>query len=146
MKTRIDLRNVLPAAYKPLIDLDKFVYQTGIDRLQLEMIKIRASQINGCAYCMNKHIEDALKYGEEPRRIYVMSAWREAVQWFSEEDRVILSMTEEITNIADHGLSDETYERAIALFGEEKTGQVLIAIVNINAWNRIGVALNKHPV
>lgn len=146
MKTRFNLGKVFPAAYQPLVELDKLIYQTGIERLQLEMIKIRASQINGCAYCMNKHIEDALKHGEKPGRIYVMSAWREAKKWFSEEDQVILAMTEEVTHISQHGLSDETFDKALELFGELKTGQILVAIVNINAWNRIGVSLNLHPV
>jgi AhpD family alkylhydroperoxidase len=125
--------------------MSQFVANAGIDKLQQELIKIRASQINGCAYCMNMHSKEALKYGEDPKRLYVLSAWREAGNWFSKEDQVILKLTEEITLIADHGLSDQTYEEAVAFFGEEMTAKLIIAVININGLNRMGVALNMHP-
>jgi AhpD family alkylhydroperoxidase len=130
---------VQPAAYRAMNELDKYVNASGIDKLHREMIKIRASQINGCAYCVDQHTGDARKLGETEQRIYLMSVWREAKNVFNEEEQLLLAMTEEITLIHRHGLSDELYEQAINRWGEEKTAQVLMAIITINAWNRIGV-------
>jgi AhpD family alkylhydroperoxidase len=125
--------------------LDNYIKTTGIGALQNEMIRIRASQINGCAYCVNEHTHDARDKGETEQRIYLMSVWREAGAIFTEEEQLLLAMTEEITLIHQHGLSDELYEKAMKLLGEEKTAQVIMAIITINAWNRIGVGLNMHP-
>jgi AhpD family alkylhydroperoxidase len=136
---------VQPDAYKALLELNKYVARTGIDKLQREMIKIRASQINGCAYCVNSHTRDARKLGETEQRIYLMSVWREAPNVFNEEEQLLLEMIEEITLIHQHGLSDNLYNKAISLFGEEKTAQIIMAIITINAWNRIGVSLSMHP-
>jgi AhpD family alkylhydroperoxidase len=145
MANRLNLAKLLPESYRKLLELDQLVSESGLDKLQQELVKIRASQINGCAFCLNLHINDAIKFGEEPKRIYVLSAWKEAEKWFSEEDRAILALTEEVTLIADGGLSEETYSKSVKLFGPEKTAKLIIAIVNINAWNRLGVALNMHP-
>ncbi|MEO8855109.1 MAG: carboxymuconolactone decarboxylase family protein [Ginsengibacter sp.] len=145
MATRFLMGKVQPDAYKALLELDKYVARTGIDKLQREMIKIRASQINGCAYCVNSHTRNARKLGETEQRIYLMSVWKESPNIFNEEDQCLLAMTEEITLIHQHGLSEDLYNKAIALFGEEKTAQIIMAIITINAWNRIGVSLNMHP-
>ena len=145
MAKRFILRELIPDTHQIFMQLSQAVTKLGIDKLQQELIKIRASQINGCAYCLNKHCMDAIKYGEDPKRLYVLSAWREAKNWFSKEDQVILKLTEEITLIANHGLSDQTYEEAIALFGEEMTAKLIVAVININALNRLAVSLNEHP-
>ena len=145
MESRFKMGEVQPEAYKLLFELNKYVLKSGIDKLQREMIKIRASQINGCAYCVNSHTRDARKLGETEQRIYLMSVWRESPNVFNEEDQCLLAMTEEITLIHQHGLSDDLYNKAIALFGEEKTAEIIMAIITINAWNRIGVSLNMHP-
>jgi AhpD family alkylhydroperoxidase len=145
MKPRFNLLEALPQAYKPLIDLDKMLADTTLDKIQKEMIKIRTSQINGCAYCLNMHTKDALKFGEQPQRIFVMSAWREAKNWFSEQDQVILELTEEVTLIANHGISDDLFEKAVTLFGEVTTAQIILSIVSMNAWNRLGIGFSKHP-
>lgn len=145
MATRFLMGKVQPEAYKALFELNKYVLKTGIDKLQQELIKIRASQINGCAYCVNSHTRDARKLGETEQRLYLISVWREAPNVFNEEEQLLLAMTEEITLINQHGLSDELYNKAIALLGEEKTAQVIMAIITINAWNRVGVALNMYP-
>jgi AhpD family alkylhydroperoxidase len=136
---------VQPAAYKAMDALDKYVGKTSIPRLQQELIRIRASQINGCSYCVNSHSTDARKFGEAEHRIYLISAWREAPNVFNEEERLLLAMTEEITLIHQHGLSDELYEKAIALFGEQRTAEIIMTIITINAWNRIGVGLKMEP-
>ncbi|WP_316779010.1 carboxymuconolactone decarboxylase family protein [Pedobacter antarcticus] len=145
MANRINLQKLIPDAYQKLIQLDQYVSTSGVDQLQQELIKIRASQINGCAFCINMHIKDALKHGEDPKRIYVLSAWREAKKWFSNEDQLILMLTEEITLIANGGLSEETYNKALEAFGDETTAKLIMAVININAWNRLGVSLNMHP-
>jgi AhpD family alkylhydroperoxidase len=136
---------VLPGAYKALLGLDSFTRSSDIPPLQREMIKIRASQINGCAYCVNLHTKEARKLGETEQRIYLMSVWREAPNIFNEEEQLLLEMTEEITLIHQHGLGDELYQKAISLWGEQRTAQVMMAIININSLNRIGVGLNLHP-
>jgi AhpD family alkylhydroperoxidase len=145
MSTRLLMGKVQPDAYKAMSALDAYIKTTDIDLLHREMIKIRASQINGCAYCVNKHTQDARKLGETEQRIYLMSVWREAPNVFSEEEQLILAITEEITLIHQHGLSDELYDKAIATFGEVKTAQIIMAVITINAWNRIGVSLHMHP-
>jgi len=145
MSKRINFNNVQPGAYDAMDALDKFVAETSIDKLHREFIKIRASQLNGCAYCVDSHSHDALKLGESLQKVLLISAWREAKNIFSEEERLLLRMTEEITLIHQHGFSDEVYQRAIQLFGEEKTAQIIMAIITINAWNRIGVATELRP-
>ena len=145
MANRINLKEVIPETHQIFMQLSQAVANTGIDKLHQELIKIRASQINGCAYCLHKHSKDAITYGEDPKRLYVLSAWREAKNWFSKEEQVILRLTEEITRIADHGLSDQTYDEAIALFGEEMTAKLIVAVININALNRLSVSLSMHP-
>ena len=145
MTKRINFNDVQPSAYDAMEALDKFVDEISIDRLHKEYIKIRASQINGCAYCVDAHSHDALRLGESLQKVLLISAWREAKNIFSEEERLLLKMTEEITLIHQHGLGDETYQQAIKLFGEEKTAQIIMAIVTINSWNRISVATELRP-
>ena len=145
MQARLIMGRVQPEAYTAMNALDRFINASSVGILHLEMIKIRASQINGCAYCVNHHTKDARKLGETEQRIYLMSVWREAGGLFSEEEQIMLAMTEEITLIHKKGLSDELYTRAVSTFGEERTAEVIMAIITINAWNRIGVSLNMHP-
>jgi AhpD family alkylhydroperoxidase len=145
MTARLNMGKLQPEAYKAMFALDKYISTTGIDNLQREMIKIRASQINGCAYCVNQHTRDARKLGETEQRIYLISVWREAPNVFNEEEQLLLGITEEITLIHQHGLGDALYEKAIHFFGEVKTAQIIMAIITINAWNRIGVGLKMHP-
>ena len=145
MSTRFKMGKVQPAAYKAMDALDNYVSNSGIDKIHQELIRIRASQINGCAYCVNYHSGDARKLGETEQRLYLISVWREAKNVFTEEEQLLFAMTEKITLIHQHGLSDELYNKSIEIFGEEKTAQVIMAIITINAWNRIGVGLNMQP-
>jgi AhpD family alkylhydroperoxidase len=145
MDTRFKMVKVQPGAYKAMNALEQFINNSSLSSFQREMINIRASQINGCAYCVNIHTRDARKLGETEQRIYLISVWREAPNLFTEEEQLLLEMTEEITLIHQHGLSDVLYEKATALWGEERTAEVIMAIITINAWNRIGVGLNMHP-
>ena len=145
MSKRFEMVKVQPAAYKAMNSLEQYLRTGTITPLEREMINIRASQINGCAYCVNLHTHDARKHGETEQRIYLISVWREAKNIFTEEEQLLLEMTEEITLIHKQGLSDPLYEKAITLWGEERTAQIIMAIITINAWNRIGVGLNMHP-
>jgi len=139
MKKRIDLSAVTAGVYKRIIALDTAVQNSGLDKTHLELIKIRASQVNGCAFCLNMHTSDALNQGETAQRIFLLNAWRET-ELFSREERVILAMTEEITLISQNGLSEETYEQAAQLFNEEYIGLIIMAIITINAWNRVAIS------
>jgi AhpD family alkylhydroperoxidase len=145
MKTRLSFSKVQPEAYRAMDALDSYVNNSGIDPLHQEFIRIRASQINGCAYCVDAHSRDARKAGASEQLVYLISAWREAGNIFTEEERLLFRMTEEITQIQQHGLTDEVYEQAITLFGEQKTAKIIMIIITINAWNRIGVATTMKP-
>ena len=146
MSKRLNIKNLAPEVYQNLTQLSQFVANAGIDPLQQELIKIRASQLNGCAYCMDIHTKEALKLSEDPRRLAVLSAWRDVEDWFSEEDKVILKLTEELTIVVNHGLSKETYEQAVDCFGEMMTAKLIIAVININSWNRLGISQRLHPI
>ena len=122
MQSRFKMGKVQPEACEAMNALDKYAGESAIGKLQREMIKIRASQINGCAYCVNSHTKSARALGETERRIYLMSVWREAGDTFTEEEKLLLEITEEVTLIHKAGLSDRLYEKAIELFGEKKNG------------------------
>ena len=145
MKKRLNFNVAEPDAYIAMDALDTFIDNSSIDKLHSELIKIRASQINGCSYCTDAHSHDALNLGTPLQKVLLVSAWREAGNIFSEEERLLFKLTEEITLIHQHGLCDETYNKAIEIFGEQKTAQIIMAIITINAWNRIGVATQLHP-
>lgn len=140
MSTRFDMATTDKAAYKAMFGLESYLQNISLDHIQKELIKIRASQINGCAFCLDMHTKDALKYGETPQRIFLLNAWRDAKEFFTEEEQVLLEMTEEITLISQKGLTDETYYKAKQLFDEAKIAQIIMAIITINAWNRIGIS------
>ncbi|TDO68806.1 AhpD family alkylhydroperoxidase [Flavobacterium chryseum] len=137
MKSRIVIPTVAPEAYQALMNLEKYISTTSLTPVHKELIKIRASQINGCAYCINMHTADARKYGVSEQRIYLLSAWREA-DIYSEEEKVILALTEEVTLINKH-VSNEVYENAARLFDEKYLAEIILMIITINAWNRIGI-------
>jgi AhpD family alkylhydroperoxidase len=143
MKTRIKMNEVAPEAYQAMSAIDKYLQTTPLTTTHKDLIKIRASQINGCAYCVDLHIKDALKAGETDRRLHNLVTWQET-PFFTTEERIILAMTEEATKISNR-VSDNTFEEAIRLLGKEYVAHVLMAIISINGWNRIGVTLNMMP-
>lgn len=143
MKTRINNNQIDPEAYKAMMGLETYIHKSGLDKKYYELIKIRASQINGCAYCLDMHTRDARKLGETEQRIYVLPAWRETT-FFSEKEQAILALTEEITNIQGH-VSDATFENAIAVIGEKLTQQVIFAAITINGWNRLAITAHFTP-
>lgn len=143
MQPRFNMGKTAPEAYKAMLTFNQYLSTTSLTPIHKELIKIRASQINGCAYCLNMHTKDARKLGETEQRIYLLNAWRET-NLFSEEERAILALTEQVTLISGH-LSDETYNKAVEVLGERYTADVIMATIVINGWNRIAIATNLEP-
>ncbi|RYD58668.1 MAG: carboxymuconolactone decarboxylase family protein [Sphingobacteriales bacterium] len=137
MQTRFNIKTVAPGALKAMAGLEVYLSQSSISRTIKELIKIRASQINGCAFCINMHTQDAIKNGETNQRIFLLTAWREAGAIFTEEERVVLAITEEITLIHQGGLSADTYANALKFFSEAQIADIITAVVTINVWNRV---------
>lgn len=144
MSKRINIFQLEPEVYKSIMVLENYVVNSGISKTHLELIKIRASQINGCAYCLDMHTRDARKAGETEQRIYVLNAWRDT-SFFSEEEKAILALTEEITNISCAGVSDQTYQQAASILDEHYLAKVITAISVINVWNRISISTGLEP-
>lgn len=143
MDQRFDMGQVLPKAYQAMYGLESCITQSGLSKTHLELLKIRASQINGCAFCLDMHTKDALKQGETNQRIFLLNAWRET-SLFTEQEKAVLAITEEITFISQNGLSEETYILAKQLFEEDYIAKIIMAVVAINAWNRIAISTNKQ--
>lgn len=122
-----------------MIGLATALSKINLTPIQKELIKIRASQINGCSYCLDMHTRDALKLGETQQRLFVLSAWRET-DLFTEEEKALLALVEEVTLIHQKGVTDETYKGAEKFFRAETIAQIIMAIVLINAWNRIAIS------
>ena len=145
MEKRINVGELEPLAYKALMGLETYLAATSISKTSKELIKIRASQINGCAFCINMHTTDARKHGETEQRIYLLNAWKEVANLYTEEERAILALTEEMTLIANSGVSNATYNKAKSLFDDNQLAQIMIAIIAINAWNRMAIATQLQP-
>lgn len=141
---RVNMLNEIPAAYQAMLGLEKFVKSSSLEHSLIELIKIRASQINGCAYCINMHTVDARKAGETEQRIYALSAWRET-PYFSAKERAALALAEAVTLIANHHVPDIVYEEASRHFDNKQLGELIMAVVTINGWNRIAIASGMMP-
>lgn len=141
MEKRVDINATEPQAYKAMYGLEGYLGTTQLTKTYKDLIKIRASQINKCAYCIDLHTKDALKNGETNQRIFLLDAWHET-NLFTEEEKVLLAITEEVTLIHNHGLSDETYKKAEQLFDKNYIAQIIMAVATINTWNRIAISTN----
>ncbi|MCS4240074.1 carboxymuconolactone decarboxylase family protein [Myroides odoratus] len=139
MSKRKPIYSVDPKAYDGMLKLEQYLDESQLTVTHKELIKIRASQLNGCGYCLDLHTKDALAYGESARRLLVLAGWRET-ELFTVEEQVILALTEAVTFIHQGGISDELYQQAEQLFGTTYLAQLIMCMVTINAWNRIGVA------
>ncbi|TJZ53206.1 carboxymuconolactone decarboxylase family protein [Sphingobacterium olei] len=144
MENRFNIQNVQPEAYNAMYGLEAYLTASQLTKSQKELIKIRASQINGCAFCIDMHTKDALKSGETTQRIFLLNAWQETDK-FSAEEKALLAITEEVTLIHQHGLTEITYDLAKKFFSEELIAQIIMAVVTINAWNRIAIS-TRLPV
>jgi AhpD family alkylhydroperoxidase len=138
MTRRIDLNRVSPEVYKAVLALNDAAAQ-DLDPDLAELIKIRASQMNHCAFCIDMHTADALKRGISQQKLTLLPAWEEAEGIYTEQERAALALTEEMTDLTRRHVSDEVYARAAAAFSERELGQVIAMALTINAWNRIGV-------
>jgi len=145
MSNRIIIKDVQPKAYEAMYALEKYLGQTSLEPTLQDLIRIRVSQINRCAYCIDLHTKDARKAGETEQRIYALNAWRET-PFFDETERAVLALAEEITHISVNGVTDRTYEDALRMLGEERLAQATMAIIAMNAWNRIGMSTHMRPV
>ncbi|WP_293945719.1 MULTISPECIES: carboxymuconolactone decarboxylase family protein [unclassified Sphingobacterium] len=142
MENRIDIQQLEPDAFKAMFALEHYLQHSGISKTHFYLIKIRASQINGCAFCINMHTSDALRQGETAQRIFLLNAWKET-GLFTKQEKTILAITEEVTIISQSGLSDETYRQAQRFFNGNQIAQIIMAVVTINAWNRIVISTRK---
>jgi AhpD family alkylhydroperoxidase len=143
MQTRIEI-GVESVTYRAMLPLEQSVRASGINPTLLALIKIRASQINGCAYCIDMHTKDARLNGETEQRIYALNAWKET-PFFTLEERAVLTLTEAVTLIATDHVSDEIYDEVSRYFTPEAIENLLIAIIQINAWNRIAITIRVVP-
>lgn len=139
MTQRINVSVVAPEAYKAMLAMERYLAHSGLDKKLYELIKLRASQINGCAYCINMHTRDAMNAGETPQRLFLLDAWRET-ELYSEKERAVLALTEAVTLIAGNQVPDEVYAAAAAQLTGQELAAVIMAIVAINGWNRIAIA------
>lgn len=140
MTARIDLMRINRGVIHAMLGLERQVRQSGLDHTMLELVRMRASQINGCAYCLDMHSKDARAAGETEQRLYGLSAWRDA-PYYSDRERAALEWTEAVTLVADTHVPDDIYERLRAQFSEEEIVSLTLAVVAINGWNRLNVAV-----
>ena len=138
MERKLDYGKVLPKGMKLMVELDSYSANCGLESGLLDLIKLRASQINGCAYCIDMHTKDARTGGETEQRLYDLSAWREA-PYYTDRERAALAFTEAVTLIADKRVPDDVYQQASEQFNEEELVKLMLAIVTINAWNRFTI-------
>jgi AhpD family alkylhydroperoxidase len=141
---RLDANKFAPDAYKALAALQSYIDACGLERSLLELVKIRASQINGCAFCLVAHTRDARKLGETDDRMHLLNAWDE-VPAFSERERAALAWTEAVTRITDGHVPDQVYDMARRQFSEKEFVDLNYAVIAINAWNRLAIAFRKQP-
>jgi AhpD family alkylhydroperoxidase len=144
MKARINLMTVNPAIIHAMLSLEKQVSKGGLDNKLLDLVRMRASQINGCAYCLDMHSKDARAAGETEQRLYGLNAWRET-PYYSARERAALEWTEALTLVTEGHVPDEMYERVRQEFSEDELAHLSLAIVAINGWNRLNVAARTVP-
>ncbi len=144
MQPRFNYRQVSPGAYAAMVTLEAHVATSGLESTLLDLVRVRVSQINGCAYCIDMHTKDARKRGETEQRLYALNAWRET-PFFSERERATLAWAEAVTLIAGHPVPDAIYEAARAHFSEQELTDLTLAVVSINGWNRLAISFGLVP-
>jgi AhpD family alkylhydroperoxidase len=141
---RLDIHAVDPKAHQAVFALERYVRESSLDPQLYELVKIRASQLNGCAFCLDMHNRDARAQGEDQRRLDVLSAWREAPDLFTEQERAALAFTESVTRIGDAGVPDDVWADVAKTFDEPGIVALLMAAATINVWNRLAVATHQQ--
>ncbi|NUP01456.1 MAG: carboxymuconolactone decarboxylase family protein [Nonomuraea sp.] len=144
MTERMDLGALAGEAYKAMAGLDRFVAHSTLPKPLLELVRLRASQINGCVYCVDMHSSDAKQAGESDARLHAVAVWREA-PFFTAQERAALAFTEAATRLSTDDVTDEVWAEAAAHFDEPQLAALVVAVATINAWNRMGVATRMTP-
>lgn len=143
MKIRIPYGSVAPGALQAMLGLEKYLHECSLETALLELLRVRASQINGCAYCLDMHTKDARAAGETEQRLYTIAAWREA-PFYTERERAALAWTEAMTLVADEGVPDALYAATREHFSEKELVDLTLAVVAINGWNRLAIAFRPE--
>ena len=144
MSERINYAKVTPEGYRAMSGLERYVRGSGLEPSLLELVKLRASQINGCAYCIDMHWKDARARGESEQRLYGLMAWRES-PYYTQRERAALAWTEAVTLIAGSHVPDELYEEVRQSFNETELANLTFALVAINGWNRLAISFRTEP-
>ena len=144
MRPRIDGAKVAPGGYHAMLGLETYLHQSGLELPLLHLIKLRASQINGCAYCIDMHWKDLRAIGENEQRLYGLDAWRES-PYYSDRERAALAWTEAVTRVTDGHVPEQVYEEVRPHFSEKELADLTLAVATINAWNRLAIASRSVP-
>ncbi|HCY42862.1 MAG TPA: carboxymuconolactone decarboxylase [Prolixibacteraceae bacterium] len=144
MKARLNYSEVAPSAMKGMLELEKYVHGSGLERTLYELVKTRASQINGCAYCIDMHTKDARRAGETEQRLYALDAWQET-PFYTQRERAALAWTEALTLISENDVPESLYEATSVHFNEEEIVALTMAIIAINGWNRLAIGFRTVP-
>ena len=145
MEPRLNYYKVAPDAVKPLLDMEAYIKDSGLEHALIELVKTRASQINGCAYCLHMHTKDARAAGESEQRLYLLNAWHES-QLYTPRERAALQWTEALTLVSETHAPDDAYEAIKAQFKPKEIVDLTLLIATINAWNRIAIGFRaEHP-
>ncbi|HET9863640.1 MAG TPA: carboxymuconolactone decarboxylase family protein [Steroidobacteraceae bacterium] len=140
MNTRLDWYSALPGAAQALLNVQAFINKSGLEHPLLELVKMRASQINGCAYCLDMHSKDARAAGESEQRLYLLDAWHEATHLYSEREQAALAWTETVTRLGEGHVPDDVYAKVRAQFSDAELVVLTLAVTAINSWNRMNIA------
>lgn len=143
MSMRLSIPEVDEAAYKPMYQMEKYIHSGTIDEGLLGIIKIRASQLNGCAFCLDMHGREAREAGVDQRKLDVLAGWREARYLYSDREQAALALAEAVTLIGEDGVSDDVWQHVSSAFDDKEIVTVLMAIAAINVWNRLAVATHQ---
>lgn len=143
MEPRMKIANVVPEAYEKVIALEQYA-SANVDPTLYELVKLRASMINGCGFCIDMHSHDAMKAGEKPQRLFELMAWRE-VGCYTDKERAALALVDQVTRLGEEGVTDEVWDNAAGEFSEEELANLLVAIATINVWNRVAIPTRMQP-
>ena len=144
MKTRIEYSKAAPGVVQAMSALERYVAESGLEPSLVDLVKLRASLINGCAYCIDMHTKDARARGESEQRLYALSAWRET-PFYTERERAALAWTEAVTLVSESHVPDAVYEEARQQFGEKELADLTLAVIAINGWNRLAISFRTEP-
>jgi AhpD family alkylhydroperoxidase len=144
MKEPMDYGKAAPGATRAMYGLESYIKECGLEKSLIELVKLRASQINGCGYCIDMHTKDARAQGEKEQRLYALVAWKES-PFYTERERAALAWTESLTLIADNHVPDEVFEEARQHFSETELANLTLVIITINGWNRFAISFRDEP-